>query len=43
MNNGINNAEEWISNLEDRIMKNTQSGQKINEKEKMKAIYETFG
>ena len=42
MNNGINNAEEWISNLEDRIMKNTQSGQKVNEKKNEGNIWDLW-
>ena len=34
----MNNAEEWISNLEDRIMEITQSGQKKENQIKMKAV-----
>ena len=37
LNSRKNNAEEWISDLEDRIMEITQSGQQIeNQNEKKK-------
>ena len=32
MNNKMNNAEEWISDMEDRIMLITQSGQQKTDK-----------
>ena len=41
INSKLNNAEEWISDLEDRIMEITQSEQQTERQ--MKAIYETYG
>ena len=38
VNNRMNNTEEWISDLKDRIMEITQSGQQIESQiKKMKA------
>ena len=45
INGKLNNAEEQISDLEDRIMEITKSEQ-LKEKQmknKMKAIYKTYG
>ena len=40
----MNNAEEWISDLEHKIMEITQSGQQTeNQTKKMKAIYVIYG
>ena len=39
LKNRMNNAEEWISDLENRVMEITQSGQQTeNQKKNMKAI-----
>ena len=46
MNNRLNNAEEQISDLEDRILEITQSEEQTErqmEKKKMKATYEIYG
>ena len=45
MNNRLNNAEEWIINLEDRIMEITQSEQQTEDewKKKVKARDEIYG
>ena len=41
----MNNAEEWIGNMEDRIMVITQSEEQTERQmeKKMKATYETYG
>ena len=41
----MNNAEEWISDLDDRIIEITQSGQHIENqiKKNIKAIPENYG
>ena len=38
----MNNAEEWISDLQDRIMEITQSGQQTKPNEKTQKQYKRF-
>ena len=43
INSKINNVEERISDLENRIMETTQSEQQTDKRKRMKATYETYG